>query len=200
MVLISRPGKFYLRPPSLQAPLVSVVSRTRSSLQEYYWEHLARLLSQRYPNTVEDGRAFDPGNPAMSESAVKMCRSLLEKLDDLEEKENEKLPKEKRRKLAGAVLVFLPGIQEIQRVREFLIAEEGGERRSGPEWCCIPLHSSIPWEEHQAIFDILPANQRKIILSTNIAESSLTVPDIRYVIDFCLTKNLVADKDTNYPR
>ena len=38
------------------------------------------------------------------------------------------------------------------------------------------------------------------MLSTNIAESSLTIPDIRYVIDFCLTKNMVAVEDTNYPQ
>ena len=64
----------------------------------------------------------------------------------------------------------------------------------------IPLHSSIPWEEHKKIFDPAPPNCRKIILSTNIEESFLTVPDIRYVINFCLTKNMQADKDTNYPR
>ena len=58
----------------------------------------------------------------------------------------------------------------------------------------------MPWEEHQTVFEPLPLNQRKVILSTNIAESSLTIPDIRYVIDFCLTKNMVADPETDYPR
>ncbi|GAB1297823.1 ATP-dependent RNA helicase TDRD9 [Apodemus speciosus] len=39
---------------------------------------------------------------------------------------------------------------------------------------------------------------KRIILSTNIAESSVTVPDVKYVIDFCLTRTLVCDEDTNY--
>ena len=45
----------------------------------------------------------------------------------------------------------------------------------------------------QRIFPI-----RKIIVATNIAESSITVPDIRYVVDFCLTKNQVVERDTNF--
>lgn len=48
------------------------------------------------------------------------------------------------------------------------------------KWVLIPLHSSITNEEQARVFDIAPLNYRKIILSTNIAESSVTVPDVSY--------------------
>ena len=65
----------------------------------------------------------------------------------------------------------------------------------------IQLHSSIslPPERYKKMFLPPPPGKRKVILSTNIAESSITVPDVRYVIDFCLTKNLFCDPETSYP-
>lgn len=48
------------------------------------------------------------------------------------------------------------------------------------KWILIPLHSSITSEEQDRIFEKPPLDHRKIILSTNIAESSITVPDIGY--------------------
>uniref|UniRef100_A0A4X2K3U9 ATP-dependent RNA helicase TDRD9 n=1 Tax=Vombatus ursinus TaxID=29139 RepID=A0A4X2K3U9_VOMUR len=61
-----------------------------------------------------------------------------------------------------------------------------------------PLHSSVTLEEQNNVFLTPVPGYRKIILSTNIAESSVTVPDVKYVIDFCLTRTLVCDEDTNY--
>lgn len=47
-------------------------------------------------------------------------------------------------------------------------------------WMLYPLHSSITQEEQQRVFSVPPIGFRKVIVSTNIAESSITVPDIKY--------------------
>ena len=167
----------------------------------YYWNNMEKLMRERYPGTILDHGDFDLGEPSLSESSVQMCRVLLEKLDDLEKDQREKTKQKGVPEPPGAVLVFLPGLHEIKHVRDFLMARDSEETlRTGPEWRCMALHSSVPWEELQTVFEPLPLKQRKVILSTNIAESSLTIPDIRYVIDFCLTKNMVADPETDYPR
>ena len=62
----------------------------------------------------------------------------------------------------------------------------------------LPLHSRLPFESAQKIFEPVEDYYRKVILSTNMAESSVTIPDISYVIDFCLTKKLISDASTNY--
>lgn len=74
--------------------------------------------------------------------------------------------------LEGDILVFLPGMREILRTQEIL-KENFGK-------VCI-LHSEIEKSEQEAI--MLHSKERKIILATNIAESSLTIPGIKYVID-----------------
>ncbi|XP_012057161.1 PREDICTED: probable ATP-dependent RNA helicase spindle-E [Atta cephalotes] len=94
----------------------------------------------------------------------------------------------------AAVLVFLPGFSEIEDLRSILLSE----KHEGSQWDIIILHSLISTEEQENIFKKPPKNHRRIILSTNIAESSITVPDVKYVIDFCLTKLLVTESGTNY--
>ncbi|XP_048586381.1 ATP-dependent RNA helicase TDRD9 isoform X1 [Nematostella vectensis] len=93
----------------------------------------------------------------------------------------------------GSVLIFLPGIAEISRMRDILI-----DKCANCRLCPIALHSDLKDDSHDKIFYKLTDGRRKVILSTNIAESSITVPDVKYVIDFCLTKCLISDPETNY--
>jgi len=75
-----------------------------------------------------------------------------------------------------AVLIFLPGIQEIEDLRGVLLSEKNTDLK----WDVIILHSMISTEDQEAIFKKPPKDYRRIILSTNIAESSITVPDVKY--------------------
>lgn len=78
-----------------------------------------------------------------------------------------------------AVLVFLPGIAEIQRLNDMLVDHPSFARG----WLVYPLHSTFSSEEQQAAFQIPPPGMRKIVLATNIAETGITIPDVTCVVD-----------------
>lgn len=84
----------------------------------------------------------------------------------------------------GAVLVFLPGWDEISKLHDRLSTMHPFQGSS--QHRIIPLHSMMPSASQQEIFERMPA--RKIVLSTNIAETSITIDDIVYVIDCGKTK------------
>merc|ERR1719319_1383788 len=182
-------------------PAPSIILPTKKKINKVQEYALESFRSFFPPG--QDMPSFQMGDAKLEDFCIDVCRTLIEKLDSLETTNRESDLKEGRASPeAGAILVFLPGLAEIQTVQEWL-KEKNGNRKGTerePKWWILPLHSSIPVEEHRLIFKKAEVGQRKIILSTNIAESSITVPDIVYVIDFCLTKNIEADQDTNYPR
>lgn len=81
----------------------------------------------------------------------------------------------------GAILVFLSGMKEITTCLEAINTFEYFEDSSNA--IILPLHSSLSNEEQTSIFQRPPPGKRKIILSTNIAETSITVDDVVFVID-----------------
>ena len=82
---------------------------------------------------------------------------------------------------AGAVLVFLPGWHEISTLRDLLAADGtfGDPRRA----VVLPLHSGVPIAEQRRVFQRPPPGCVKVVLATNIAETSLTIDDVSYVVD-----------------
>ncbi|XP_056281028.1 putative ATP-dependent RNA helicase DHX57 [Pseudoliparis swirei] len=83
----------------------------------------------------------------------------------------------------GAVLVFLPGLAEIKMLYEQLMSNRMFNNRGVSRCKVYPLHSSLSNEEQQAVFSRPPEGVTKIIISTNIAETSVTIDDVVYVID-----------------
>ncbi|KAG5510991.1 hypothetical protein GH5_07192 [Leishmania sp. Ghana 2012 LV757] len=82
-------------------------------------------------------------------------------------------------RVPGAVLVFLPGMAEIQRCLEQLKLNP----RLAKSCLFFNLHSSLGSSEQQGVFSRPPVGKRKVILGTNIMETSITIDDAVYVID-----------------
>ncbi|EPQ0970394.1 ATP-dependent helicase HrpB [Citrobacter farmeri] len=118
------------------------------------------------PAIVSEGRAFpverryQPLAPQLrfDETVAVACAELL-------------------RKEPGSLLLFLPGVGEILRVQEQL------STRVGSDVLLCPLYGALPLNDQRKAILPAPQGMRKVVLATNIAETSLTIEGIRLVVD-----------------
>ncbi|MFI8317967.1 ATP-dependent helicase HrpB [Kosakonia cowanii] len=128
-------------------------------------ERLHSLLPDA-PVIVSEGRAFPveqryqslPAHQRFDEAVAQATAELL-------------------RNEPGSLLLFLPGVGEIQRVQEQLAS------RVGSDVLLCPLYGALPLSEQRKAILPAPAGKRKVVLATNIAETSLTIEGIRLVVD-----------------
>ncbi|KAK4705403.1 ATP-dependent RNA helicase DHX8/PRP22, partial [Phenoliferia sp. Uapishka_3] len=83
----------------------------------------------------------------------------------------------------GDVLLFLTGQEEIDTSCEILYERMRALGPSVPDLLILPIYSALPSEMQSKIFDPAPPGARKVIIATNIAETSLTIDGIYYVVD-----------------
>ncbi|MGE5615931.1 MAG: ATP-dependent RNA helicase HrpA, partial [Bacillota bacterium] len=144
--------------------------------------------------TIETERfaAFFEGAPVIEVSGRTYPVEVRYRAEYLEEEEDDDEPVDLGDAIAravdeianesrqGDVLVFLPGEREIREAAETL-------RKNHPRGTeILPLFARLSAEEQDRVFK--PANGRRIVLATNVAETSLTVPGIHYVIDTGLAR------------
>ncbi|GFR02577.1 ATP-dependent RNA helicase TDRD9 [Trichonephila clavata] len=166
------------------APVLEVMGKSKDVTEHYLLE--LKTLLKRIPE-------FDMSDPHIDSCLYDGVLNLMCVFDRIEKVE-QRIPADKDYAPSrGAVLIFLPGLEEICELSNKLQAASVNKN-----FWIIPLHSSITMEEQTKVFRSAPPDMRKVILSTNIAESSITVPDVKYVIDFCLTKSLITDPMSNY--
>lgn len=125
---------------------------------------VVRSEGRMFPVETVWGRPFQPGGPYAKEGLEpRVVQSVLQALNDE----------------PGSVLVFLPGQAEIRRVNDQL--GEALQGRSDILLC--PLHGELDLKDQRAAIEPAPAGKRKVVLATNIAETSLTIDGVRVVVD-----------------
>jgi len=85
--------------------------------------------------------------------------------------------------LDGDVLVFLTGQEEIETANEILTHRTKVLGNKIAELILCPIYANLPSDQQAKIFEDTPKQSRKVVLATNIAETSLTINGIKYVID-----------------
>ncbi|KAJ3399434.1 DEAH (Asp-Glu-Ala-His) box polypeptide 34, partial [Chytriomyces hyalinus] len=139
-----------------------------------------RLVSDRAKSGIVSSIQAKPGK-IRTEPYLK----ILERIDQI-------VPAHER----GDLLVFLSGMNEITMLADELRSYASFTRR----WIILKLHSSLSVQEQEKVFDVAPPGVRKCILSTNIAETSVTIDGVRFIIDSGRVKEMSFDSTSRLSR
>ncbi|XP_015177902.1 PREDICTED: putative ATP-dependent RNA helicase TDRD9 [Polistes dominula] len=132
------------------------------------------------------------GSSKLIQRMMIYCGNLIKAIEDSELKKN----KGKILNKKNGILIFLPKIQEIEQMYDILTSDEYKY-----QWDIIIFDSSINiYKQEKLLNPELPYKNRRIILATNIAENGIKIPDIKYVIDFCLTAQLEINQKSKIPQ
>jgi len=166
-------------------PVVHIPGFTHP-VQQYWLEEA--LLQINYGGGKGGNRRVAQGPEA--EAQMLATYQAMNKLDEVDCKLVHDLVRHIHASLGpGAVLVFLPGWDEIMKLRESLGAIRGCE--------VLCLHSMISAAEQRRVFQPVHGGKRKVVLATNIAETSITIDDIVYVINSGRHKEKSFDSHTS---
>ncbi|NXL79381.1 TDRD9 helicase, partial [Leptocoma aspasia] len=136
------------------------------AVEEYYLDDLKDIFDfQLHPQNL--------GEPVIGQKMYKVAVSLIQSFDELEKRSNREKKNLSDTLERGSVLVFLPGLGEIRYMHSCLSDKY-------QRWQVYPLHACATLEEQSKVFSATVPGYRKVILATNVAESSVTVPDVKY--------------------
>lgn len=147
------------------APVINVEGRTFPVEMRY-----RPLVDDEDAN--QDNSTNGPGgaaNKPKRRSEPDVQRAILDAVDELSAIDQ------------GDILIFMPTERDIHETAKSLRGRLVGEQKRGRKTEVLPLYARLSNNDQNRIFN--PGNDRRIVIATNVAESSLTVPGIRYVID-----------------
>ncbi|XP_034974407.1 probable ATP-dependent RNA helicase DHX34 isoform X2 [Zootoca vivipara] len=173
--------------PDLKLVLMSATINIRLFADYFGGAPVVQVPGRLFPITV----LYEPLRPEEGASGRKERldpRPFLRVLQAIDHK----YPPEER----GDLLVFLSGVAEIGAVVEAAQTYATHTQR----WVVLPLHSTLSVAEQDKVFDLPPPGVRKCIVSTNIAETSVTIDGVRFVVDSGKVKELSYDPKAKLQR
>ncbi|KAH6649156.1 P-loop containing nucleoside triphosphate hydrolase protein [Truncatella angustata] len=180
----------YFTSEGLQVGLVEIAGRTYP-VEDYYLDDIIRMTNftiskDRYYDHVEDddkAAAQDPINKIIQKLGSRINYQLLVETAKGIDGHLEESGKE------GGILIFLPGVMEINRTVK--------ELQTVSSLHVLPLHASLDTRDQKRVFAKPPPGKRKVVVATNVAETSITIDDIVAVIDTGKVKETSYDPQNN---
>ncbi|KAJ1491686.1 P-loop containing nucleoside triphosphate hydrolase protein, partial [Baffinella frigidus] len=162
--------------PSLRLVLMSATINTQM-FADYFGAFIIKVPGRLYPIGLEyipvefdaDGQQLNPEPETGAKPKLMNAKPYLQLLKRIDET----YPRNER----GDLLIFLSGQATNFHFTIHL------HSTSSCRWIILMLHSTLPTEEQDKVFDLPPEGVRKCVLSTNIAETSVTIDGIRFVAD-----------------
>ena len=153
--------------------IVSSATMNTQVFSEYFDNApIVSIDTVTYPVAI----VYDPISGGATTSTDSGCDQILTKIYNTVDRvlDNEE---------EGAILIFLPGEKIIKDCVDRLYYSPIGRKLH-----ILPLYGRLPKEEQERVFDAAPDGKRKVVISTNIAETSVTISDVTTVIDSGLCK------------
>lgn len=165
------------RPGFMQGQVARQEKEQKEAEYRESWPCYARTLTDKYSDsTIDTLERLDDDDKIDLELIVALIRHIVMNEDD------------------GAILVFLPGWDNISGLNDLLMAQQ---MFKSDKFVIIPLHSLMPTVNQTQVFKKPPPGVRKIVIATNIAETSITIDDVVFVIDGGKIKETHFDTQNN---
>jgi len=162
------------------------VGARRFPIKEYFVEELAsalylgprdaRLATDIYKDCERSKAQHAPSNPTM-DKLHNLAASITASVGGH----------------GSSVLIFVPGMSDIEAISDRVDCLNV----PGVEFVCLPIHSDVPFEEQMAAFEPPGEGEVKVIIATNAAESSVTLPDVDHVICLGLCKQIMYNNQSH---
>ncbi|KAJ3829380.1 P-loop containing nucleoside triphosphate hydrolase protein [Lentinula raphanica] len=180
------------------APLLSIPGFTHPVTDRYLEDFIQELDYQPQSHGAatkgknSDSRILDEEmliSNGMTEKSISVLRSLITRSDTIDYRLIAAITRyiTANGPKPGGILIFLPGVQEIRQCMDALSANNDAQ--------ILPLHANLSSSEQMRVF--VRTTKWKVIVATNVAETSITIDDILYVIDAGKVKEVQYDSDAN---